>query len=240
MNPESAAFAQILAKLQRPAPPAATPVARLFSNDPREHCLACRVFAAVGAQCRHCRGPYCSESCKKQDCQVHVCEFYYKIEASLTGVTNPAISRTFIIRHTATFEELHEALQIAFCWRPTTNYEFCMNKRLIGSADRIATLTMRAEEKARFDEFKDGSTTYIVEAMKNAYADRRILGYSCHASCTLVHCLRIRPAFYVRLTNSVLPDVRCILGTGHPYAEGFDLDEWRELKDAYKKDWPTS
>jgi len=176
----------------------------------------------------------------KQDSQVHVCEFNYEVEASLKGVKNPAISRTLSIRYTATFEELHEALQIAFSWRPTTKYEFCMNRVLIGSADRIAALGVQEDEMARFDEFKDGSKTYIVEGMKHRYGDRRILGYSCDTSSEIVHCLRIRAAPCSRSMDGYLPDVSCIRGTGHPFAQGFDLEEWANLKNAYKKDRHTS
>jgi len=212
-------------------------VPRHFSNvPPQEDCLGCRAFTAVGAQCQHCRGPYCSklsyrdtsrppvspktlslyyitagESCKKQDCQVHVCEFNYTVEASLMDVKHPYISRTLSIPYTLTFEELHESLQIAFSWRPTMNYEFCMKRVLIASADRIATLAWNKDERARFDAFKDGSTTYVVEAMKDTYADRRILGYCCDASFGLVHGLKIRVASYGSWKH-----VRCTHGIGHP------------------------
>ncbi|KAN0115345.1 hypothetical protein V8E51_004889 [Hyaloscypha variabilis] len=236
MDPRSAASGQLLTKLQRPGLPSVQHVPRHFSNVPpsQEDCLGCRTFTAVGAQCQHCRGPYCSESCKKQDCQVHVCEFNYTVEASLMDVKHPYISRTLSIPYTLTFEELHQSLQIAFSWRPTMNYEFCMKRVLIASADRIATLAWNKDERARFDAFKDGSTTYVVEAMKDTYADRRILGYCCDASFGLVHCLKIRVASY-----GSWKQIRCTQGIGHPYAEGFGLDGWCALKDAYQKDQPT-
>ena len=176
----------------------------------------------------------------KQDSQVHVCEFKYEVEASLWGVTNPTISRTLSLRHTATFEELHEALHIAFCWRPTTKYYFGMGKVLISSAEQLVAVSMNEDEKARFDKFQDASKTYIAEAMKNRRFDRRILGYSYVTSSEIVHYLRIRAIPLSQSRSGYLPDVRCVRGIGHPFAQGFDLKGWMDLKDAYKKERPNS
>jgi hypothetical protein len=175
---------------------------------------------------------FIGERCKKQDDQVHVCSFNYIVEASLMKVKHPSISRTVTIPYTATFEELHETLRIAFSWHPTTNYEFCFGKYpkiLVASSQRITTLALIEEEKAKFDDFRDGSTTYIVEAMRNIFADRRIMGYSSDASSQLVHCVKIRAA----PRSLYSEEVSCIGGIGHPFADGFDLDEWEELKKAY-------
>jgi hypothetical protein len=181
---------------------------------------------------------FVGERCKKQDDQLHICNFNYIVETSLVKVTRPSISRTLTIPFTATFEELHEALQIAFSWHSTTNYEFCFGKCpkiLVASSERIATLALIEEEKANFDDFKDGSSTYIAEAMRNTFADRRIMGYSSDASSQLVHCVKIRAA----PRSLYSEDIRCIGGIGHPFADGFDLDEWEELKKAYDTREPT-
>ena len=103
----------------------------------------------------------------------------------------PGIGRTLSIPYTTTFEELHQALQIAFSWRPTTDYEFAIGRLLITSRDRMARL-MLTEENAYFKELKDGRTTYIVEGMTHTFADRKIIGYLSDVSSNLVHKIKIQ------------------------------------------------
>jgi hypothetical protein len=51
---------QLLAML--PSTPQETPVSITpLHLSGREYCLGCQVFVASTAQCRHCKGPYCSE-----------------------------------------------------------------------------------------------------------------------------------------------------------------------------------
>jgi len=73
----------------------------------------------------------------------------------------------------ATFEELHQALQIAFSWHPGTDYEFYIGnlegrRTLITTSSRIETLAWRyINEENPYDDYKDCETTYIAEAMEN-------------------------------------------------------------------------
>jgi hypothetical protein len=51
---------QLLAML--PSTPQETPVSITpFGASDREYCLGCQIFVACTAQCRHCKGPYCSK-----------------------------------------------------------------------------------------------------------------------------------------------------------------------------------
>lgn len=152
----------------------------------------------------------------------------------------PGIGRTLSIPYTTTFEELHQALQIAFSWRPTTDYEFAIGRLLITSRDRMARL-MLTEENAYFKELKDGRTTYIVEGMTHTFADRKIIGYLSDVSSTLVHKIKIQvwnpPKHFTAFQIST--EIRCVRGHGHSFAQGFTRDEWDKLKIAYNKEIPT-
>ncbi len=83
-------------------------------------------------------------------------------------------------------------------------------------------------------EYKDGSTTYVVEALANARGNLRGLSYVNSIRSGLLHQLDIRPVGY-----SGLGDIVCRSGSGHSFAEGFDLATWDMLKDAYSAGDPT-
>jgi Plasmid pRiA4b ORF-3-like protein len=229
---------------------------KVFAED---WCIACKAITTCLAECRFCHSSYCSkffdslvatipfrfldlrsdityiaEHCKKQDLHRHACSFNFIVEVSLMKVKYPTITRRLSVPSTSTFEELHHALQIAFSWRPTDDYEFGIGKTLVTSADRIA---MKGEERSIFSAVKNGKTTYIVEEMKHTYRDRKILGYQSDVRSELVHHVKIktrdRPPF------GGGPDISCLWGYGHAFAEGFDLREWAELKEAYDVERPN-
>jgi hypothetical protein len=67
--------------------------------------------------------------CQKSDWPSHKghCKFQnYILKVTLNPgiIKDPPISRTLSCPATATFEELHEALQIAFGWATTHSYDF--------------------------------------------------------------------------------------------------------------------
>ncbi len=177
----------------------------------------------------------------KQDRHVHVCHFKYQVEVSLPDVNNPAIWRYLSIPHTATFEELHEALQIAFSWRPSNDWGFGVDRLLITSGDRITTLASDSGREVVFT-LKDARTTYLVEVMKDAFWNRKIFGYLHNSAFGPMHKIILRAATWPGYHNTnirTLSDFRCTGGTGHPFAQGFDLDQWKELKSAYSRLMPT-
>ncbi len=149
----------------------------------------------------------------------------------------------------ATFEELHRALQIAFSCRPGTDYEFYIDnlerrRTLITTSSRIETLAWRwaNEENVPYDDYKDGDTTYIAEAMENLlFQGRRILAYKSDVLVPdeLAHRVVISCDSMILLRGFVRSDIICVGGIGHPFAEGFSLDEWQKLKRAYKAEHPT-
>lgn len=147
-----------------------------------------------------------------------------------------------------TFQELHHALQIAFSWRPGTEYEFYIGdlegrRTLITSSSRIEALpfTWTEEEKLRYDDYRDGETTYIAEAMENLYQERRILAYKSDVLVPdeLTHNVIIRYDYEAFSRGFLRSEIRCTGGIGHPFAEGFTLDEWEKLKKAYIAEHPT-
>lgn len=150
----------------------------------------------------------------------------------------------------ATFEELHQALQIAFSWRPGTDYEFYIGnlegrRTLITTSSRIETLTWRwaNKENAPYDDYKDGETTYIAEGMENLlFQDRRILAYKSNVLVpdepthrVVISC----DSEVLLLRGFVRSYIICVGGIGHPFAEGFNLEEWQKLKRAYRAEHPT-
>jgi hypothetical protein len=191
---------------------------------------------------------FIGESCKKEAASLHICKFNYHVHASLMNVKFPEIIRMLRVPSMATFEELHQALQIAFSWRPGTDYEFYIGnldglRTLITTSSRIETLAWRyINEDNPYDDYKDGETTYIAEAMENLLIQgRRILAYKSDVSVPdeVVHRVLIQCDSDVLLRGFVRSNIICIGGNGHPFAEGFSLDGWQKLKRACRAEHPT-
>jgi hypothetical protein len=147
-----------------------------------------------------------------------------------------------------TFEELNQALQIAFSWRPGTDYEFYIGnlegrRTLITTSSRIETFVWRRaqEEDVPYDDYKDGETTYIADVMEKFFQDRRILAYRSDVLLPdeLTHRLNITCDSEALSRGFVRSEILCTGGIGHPFAEGFSLDGWQKLKRAYNDEHPT-
>ncbi len=165
-------------------------------------------------------------------------------------VKDPVIIRLLRVPSMTTFEELHHALQIAFSWRPGTDYEFYIGslegrRTLITTSSRKETLAWRwsNEDNVPYDDYKDGETTYIAEAMENLLIQgKRILAYKSDVLVPdeLAHRVIITCDSEPLSRGFVRSDIICTGGEGHPFAEGFSLDGWQKLKRAYRAEHPTA
>jgi hypothetical protein len=192
---------------------------------------------------------FIGESCKKEAASLHICKFNYHVHASVMNVKDPEIIRMLRVPCMATFEELHQAVQIAFSWRPGTDYESYIGnlegrRTLITTSSRIEILTWRwtNEENVPYDDYKDGETTYIAEAMENLLVQgRRILAYKSDVLVPdeLAHRVIASCDSEPLLRGFVRSHIICVGGIGHPFAEGFSLDEWQKLKRAYRAENPN-
>ncbi|KAL1643523.1 hypothetical protein SLS58_004883 [Diplodia intermedia] len=85
-------------------------------------CSRCRTVAYCSNACQTAHWPTHQPSCKRPN---------YIIEAWMCPgeITNPAVKRTLSCPSTATFLELHYALQLAFGWTDTHDWDFCVKDR---------------------------------------------------------------------------------------------------------------
>ncbi|TVY42154.1 hypothetical protein LOCC1_G005789 [Lachnellula occidentalis] len=100
-------------------------------NQPK--CTVCNIIETDGRKlltCTRCKKTrYCSKNCQADNWGTHksTCKaqnYILKISLCPTEITNPSVNRTLSCPSTATFEQLHRALQIAFGWAGTQTYDF--------------------------------------------------------------------------------------------------------------------
>ncbi|TVY20425.1 hypothetical protein LARI1_G001024 [Lachnellula arida] len=100
-------------------------------NQPK--CAVCNIIETddrkllTCARCKKTR--YCSKDCQAENWESHksTCKaqnYILKVSLCPAEITNPSVTRTLSCPSTATYEQLHRALQIAFGWASTHTYDF--------------------------------------------------------------------------------------------------------------------
>ncbi|KAK0637566.1 Uncharacterized protein DIS24_g10687 [Lasiodiplodia hormozganensis] len=106
-----------------------------INDDPPATCSSCEKLPDATTtlnRCSRCRTvAYCSKACQAAHWPAHqpFCKRpNYILDVCICPgeITNPVVKRTLSCPSTATFLELHYALQLAFGWTDTHNWDFCV------------------------------------------------------------------------------------------------------------------
>ncbi|KAF7888964.1 hypothetical protein EAF00_009264 [Botryotinia globosa] len=138
-------------------------------------CAVCRNKGGKVLHCCQCRSrQYCGTDCQIKDWPIHKAKcrrgnYILKVDLCPRHFTNPRISRTLTCPATASFADLHIALQAAFEWKNNHLYDFEVldHNNTMGSGHEYVKQPVLCKLTSLDTFYGGGFNTYPVEDSKH-------------------------------------------------------------------------
>ncbi|KAF7921056.1 uncharacterized protein EAE97_011324 [Botrytis byssoidea] len=211
-------------------------------------CAVCHKQGERVLRCSRCRSrEYCGADCQTKDWPNHkaACRrqnYILKVDLFPRHFTNPRISRTLSCPTTASFADLHNALQVAFDWKNCHLYDFEVldHNETMGSEHRLVMKPMLCKITdldtldSDSDPAKDSKRTKLYQILDGERTTGKTIHYMYDFGDGWEHVItcsgRADPT-----TNFVV-----LGGEGHGCAEDVGgYSGWVDLLAAYESDEPT-
>ena len=173
----------------------------------------------------------------------------YLLKVALLNVSNPRITRTLSCPADATFEELHEALQIAFGWTFRGLYEFSVLDTPYQHRSSYSPLVISNEKPLDMGSETRAVVRHDMKAPTEWRSSRRFQLHTClkNPSYKQKHLIYVydygndwQHSITLLGRGKNTEKFVCLDGEGHACAEeaGFESG-WEKLKEAYRAKSPS-
>ncbi|KAF7944192.1 hypothetical protein EAE96_010594 [Botrytis aclada] len=211
-------------------------------------CAVCYKQVEKVLRCSRCRSrQYCGTNCQAKDWPTHkaTCRrqnYILKVDLFPRHFTNPRISRTLSCPATASFADLHDALQVAFDWKNCHLYDFEVldNNETMGSEHRLVMkpvlfkITDLDTLDADGDQAKESRRTKLYQILDGARTRGKTIHYMYDFGDGWEHVITCSERADSTTKFVVLG------GEGHGCAEDVGgYGGWVDLIAAYESDEPT-
>ncbi|KAF7865940.1 hypothetical protein EAF04_006104 [Stromatinia cepivora] len=202
------------------------------------HCSRCRSRQYCGKGCQTRDWPTHKASCKRQN-------FILRVDLSPRYLTNPRVTRTISCPATASFADLHDALQVAFGWRNCHlhNFEVLGHNETMGSESILSPRSilfiisapdMLGEGATATYPIKCSSYTLLHQVLDSKATRGKTIHYQYDYGDNWEHVIICGGRADLTVNFLVLG------GEGHGCAEDVGgYSGWTNLIEAYESDRPT-
>ncbi|KAJ8068190.1 hypothetical protein OCU04_003760 [Sclerotinia nivalis] len=213
-------------------------------------CAVCHNRDVKVLRCSRCRSrEYCGKDCQTRDWPTHKASckrqnFILRVDLSPRYLVNPRVTRTISCPATASFADLHDALQVAFGWKNCHlhHFEVLDHNEIMGSESILSPRSIlfmisapeMLGEEATAEPIKRSSHTLLHQVLDGKATRGKTIHYQYDYGDNWEHV--------IICGGRADPTVNFVVlgGEGHGCAENVGgYSGWTDLIEAYESDRPT-